>query len=493
MLFLNRLKRNIVLMLLPVITIGVFCLRFQQNFFYYYLPNSQMNDEIIYYKTVEGMIRYGIPQGYFGYNESHALVGTYGAWSPVVYVLDYICGKVFGWNIYTPIVMRIVLASAGFFIYSMTCKPGRKETGYVLLFMSAFTIYARFLASQMFEPCIITMMIMFAAFLTKTKDQGIDRYFVFLSLIILFLTLIRPYFAVLWLIPVAQSNDKKKQITGCLLMIISPIIFFMISHYLTAEYFEVMIDMDWIKLIYREPLTAMMEMVSNMKEKSILINEYMIEAFSEGNYIGLHFFFFYLLTVVLILLSVRGKTKDMIPWIIINVVIWLMIINLYNVQEGWRHLMPFIVTEGILLMSMEGNHIVKVVVLGMAIYLCFFRIDVFTYPMYSERMEEQLIEMNREMTDKISIDAENRWDNTIIWAFSDSGGKYNWNTLYALPAGMGINICMHEYVMENFDNLQSRYIACTHNGDIADECRSRGYEDIYSSDDYNICIYRRTE
>lgn len=49
-----------------------------------YLPGSQWNDELFYYKQVEGIITYGYPQGFFGFNESHALKLSFAAWSPVL-------------------------------------------------------------------------------------------------------------------------------------------------------------------------------------------------------------------------------------------------------------------------------------------------------------------------------------------------------------------------------------------------------------------------
>ena len=32
-------------------------------------------------------MQYGAPQGYFGFNESHAAVGTYAAWGPAVFLV----------------------------------------------------------------------------------------------------------------------------------------------------------------------------------------------------------------------------------------------------------------------------------------------------------------------------------------------------------------------------------------------------------------------
>ena len=38
------------------------------------------NDGIFYVKQIDAMVHYGMPKGYFGYNESAAQIGTLGAW-----------------------------------------------------------------------------------------------------------------------------------------------------------------------------------------------------------------------------------------------------------------------------------------------------------------------------------------------------------------------------------------------------------------------------
>lgn len=89
-----RFKPYMLLPILPLLAVAIFCLRYHQDLFSYYLPNSLWNDEVIYFKTIEGIKEFGIPQGYFGYNESHARMGTFGAWSPVIYLFDAMWGGV---------------------------------------------------------------------------------------------------------------------------------------------------------------------------------------------------------------------------------------------------------------------------------------------------------------------------------------------------------------------------------------------------------------
>ena len=52
-----------------------------------FLPVSSWSDEVIYSKQLAAAVQYGAPQGYFGFNESHAAVGTYSAWGPAVFLV----------------------------------------------------------------------------------------------------------------------------------------------------------------------------------------------------------------------------------------------------------------------------------------------------------------------------------------------------------------------------------------------------------------------
>ena len=52
-----------------------------------FLPVSSWSDEVIYSKQLAAAVQSGAPQGYFGFNESHAAVGTYAAWGPAVFLV----------------------------------------------------------------------------------------------------------------------------------------------------------------------------------------------------------------------------------------------------------------------------------------------------------------------------------------------------------------------------------------------------------------------
>ena len=83
-----------------------------------YIPSSTWNDGLYYYKLVEAILEHGFPGGYYGYNESHALALSFGAWSPVLLLPWVIWGAFFGWSLMSPVICNIVLMSLAVFIFT---------------------------------------------------------------------------------------------------------------------------------------------------------------------------------------------------------------------------------------------------------------------------------------------------------------------------------------------------------------------------------------
>lgn len=111
------LIKSLLLGLLPVICCLVYCAAQGHQLSDVYLPSSEWNDELLYYKQVEGIINYAYPLGYFGYNESRALTLSFGAWSPLLFFPWIIWGLLFGWNFMSPILCNIFLMSLSCFLF----------------------------------------------------------------------------------------------------------------------------------------------------------------------------------------------------------------------------------------------------------------------------------------------------------------------------------------------------------------------------------------
>ena len=122
-----------------------------------YLPASYWNDELFYYKQVEAVVNYGLPQGWFGFQEMHGSVYPFAAWSPAVLVSYIAWGLLFGWGFMSPIYANIVYNMIAMVGFVLLVRPGRKQSLFVLLMLAAFGPYSRYLLSAMPETIYMSM------------------------------------------------------------------------------------------------------------------------------------------------------------------------------------------------------------------------------------------------------------------------------------------------------------------------------------------------
>jgi hypothetical protein len=96
---------------------------------------------------------------------------------------------------------------------------------------------------------------------------------------------------------------------------------------------------------------------------------------------------------------------------------------------------------------------------------------------------------------ELALKTENvpNYDNVVIWVFSDeltgTGETVltDWQILYALPEGFGVSCCYAEYVEENFEKLQSKYITIPAGSRLEQMCID--YEKRLVGADDRVCVY----
>ena len=126
-----------------------------------YLPSSEWNDELFYFKQVEGIVNYGFPRGYFGFNESHALQLSFAAWSPVLVFPWILWGLLFGWNLLSPVICNIVLLTITMFVFVWLVKPTWKQLGILTVLFSLYSLFVRYMLSGMPEVICFSLLILF--------------------------------------------------------------------------------------------------------------------------------------------------------------------------------------------------------------------------------------------------------------------------------------------------------------------------------------------
>lgn len=83
------------------------------------------------------------------------------------------------------------------------------------------------------------------------------------------------------------------------------------------------------------------------------------------------------------------------------------------------------------------------------------------------------------------------YNNDVLYYYKQVEGvvKYGCPMGYFVPQGMGINMCSNAYILDNFYDLNSRYITTNIGSEVEEKSIYSGYEVVASSKNTNI--YKR--
>lgn len=100
------------------------------------------NDEVSRWDQINTMIHCGKPLGYYGYNGTHASIGTWGPWGWASLVPYYLFGKLFGWHFNSMAIANMTFLSLSIAVFLALTKPKVKQTLLILFIYisSAITI-----------------------------------------------------------------------------------------------------------------------------------------------------------------------------------------------------------------------------------------------------------------------------------------------------------------------------------------------------------------
>ena len=146
----------------------------------------------------------------------------------------------------------------------------------------------------------------------------------------------------------------------------------------------------------------------------------------------------------------------------------------FNIPASCKHFGELIVL-GIFFVGFESK---KEIVLGLTIaFVWVFGVQVEFYPCVEKDviLEKEINDASERLEGVFAVSSEkDNWDNTIIWVLADDAGEVWWQGLYAIPAGMGINLCTNDYIIDNYADLKAKWIYTNNSGDIDAFCEKEG-------------------
>ncbi|MBQ7926770.1 MAG: hypothetical protein IJ335_10830 [Lachnospiraceae bacterium] len=490
--------KALLLSLLPLLACVILCGIDGKMIWDVYLPLSEWNDEIFYYKQVEAMVEYGIPQGYFGFDESRAPYASFGAWNPLVLIPYVLWGWIFGWNLLSPILCNIVLLMAAVFGYVLLVRPDKRQCFALVVLYMASMFTTRYCLSVMAEAILMFYGILFLGFCISNRREA-KKYKLFWAIfMVVQLALIRPYLLTLILWP-AYEIYKKSKWKACGIVVITGIgsigLYFAIVGTICAPYFRSLINTDWIKTFFwAGPWEGIKFTIKQILDAGL---EYLgmcldgIRGVTERHGLALQFLVILVVLCVQTIIELVKKKKDLYQHLLLTISFGgslLALLLLYQLHAGGRHLMLF-VTMGVFIIShMEGKRMGKVVVTAVLLAFAFIQMPDRTLyervPYETETAHEEYMQLKTALEEGMELKTEEvpSFDNAIIWTISDmvegESRETYWQHLYAVPAGFGINCCSDGYVKHNFETLQCRYIMIPCDGDLEEMCKAAGKAEV---------------
>ncbi|MCM1100319.1 MAG: hypothetical protein NC079_03065 [Clostridium sp.] len=541
------LCKALLLALLPAVCCIVSAAAEGRNIGEVYLPGSEWNDELFYYKQVENMVRFGYPQGYFGFNESHGLKLSFAAWSPVLVLPWVVWGLLFGWNLMSPVLCNMALMMAAMFVFVWLVKPTWKQMGVLTFLFCLYTLFVRYILSGMPEIICISHLIVFYGLAVSHGRREHPGKLAGLFAIAGLLTLMRPYMLLFLLLPAyywisaARRRGRMWQgilgsaaVSGAFL-----VCYALLKHYFGAEYFAPLFFTDWITTFFTAGFReGLLNFLHTLYWKGLDFCAYAIQGIRTGWTSGA-FFVGYLVTMAVLIWQTvadgmrlrrsaaepgprevladpdsrkspagtgsRDRTDSLRAQFVAEAHLALSFVGMlvalllmYKLIEGSKHLLTFIAAGIFVVALMETRFFKKAVILGAAFaYLySYMAVDAYDYqvPYLQKERQAQVEEWRVRFADSLELTRENtpNYENVVIWVFNeqnDSGENMKWQLLYALPEGFGISCCKKEYVLENFDRLNSRYIVAQTGAETAARCETAGLRELARDED--IVLYAR--
>ena len=473
--------RAAVLACLPVIACLVCCAARGQGIGQVYLPSSERNDELIYYKQVEAILEYGYPRGYFGFNESHALKLSFAAWSPALMLPWVLWGLLFGWNLLSPVLCNLFLLAGAMLLYGMLAKPDWKQTGIISLLFFLYMPFSWYMLCGMPEIGCMSLAIVFygaaAGWLRRRRGGLLAVMFALAGL----LTLMRPYFLLFLLLPAyfwifrdaaggsrgmadsggtggkgrapgrggkpGEGRVRWGAVLGTAAVFAAVLgAYAWIGHFLAAAYFRPLYRMDWLTAFFQKGLGGgLKNLFGSLYYSGREFVSYMKQGMVSGLPAGGIFCCYVVMLLILFWQSVRDvvalrrleaggeRRRELGGQLALEghlafsflAMLFATLLLMSNFHDGCKHLLTFLAAGIFPIARMRTVYWKKAILTGVAFAFVFSyhgaAFEAYQPTFYQEAVALGLEGFGADVERELALagDAGPSYDNTVIWVLSD--------------------------------------------------------------------------
>lgn len=457
-----------------------------------YLPASSWSDEVYYVKQLSAVVQHGAPQGYFGFNESHADIGRFAAWGPAVFYLYAIPGLIFrGQNAF--LLCNLFFVVAGWLCFVWDTRLSWQRQLLFGLAMAALNAPIRYVFSAMQEPLHYAFVLaaagLTAAIRRRCKHSGATWAVLFF--VCAAATLARPYNAVLWLFPLVLAWPQRRAVAGTIAgAAVSAAGTLVLMKKFYAPYLFTNVDLGAVEeLLAGRPIDAARDVWHKLLDAFRQLGQ----EIGAGSRVGsCYLLLFVLLGVTLACLAWDAAHKRPLFWkscaLTITLVVFLALMLMYRPVDAVRHT---IVYDLLLLAALLAEQppltaaaapvllaVLSMVGIRMTTAVGDSDASTFAMPAYSEALAQEVADLRDAFTEsQAQLQSSDPWNHVCAYVL---GGGSHFGMLYAVPDGMGLQFDEEEYLLDPANEIHSRYVMTNTDSSVGRYLEENGWTLLYN-------------
>lgn len=488
--------------------------------------NTTWNDEVGYYRVVRILRYYGVPRGMTGFNEITSGNVPYGPYNVFTYIPYYLISLVTGCDSHNYIYFcNIIMAVLANIVFVALVRPGRMQSLLTALFFLTQLIAARYTWSGMAEASyhfyIVVFMGLVIWYLKSPDASRLSKDLALLAMVLLTFAfgVMRPYFAVMFLIPlylVVFRNNKIGEFSRFIstLLILAAMFGTVVLMYyfmgFIAEYFEVAPALKLAQIIRSGQAGQIFQSLLQVNKESVRSAIDMIKEYRWAGGIAFLFYFEWAILFVEYIAALVKRKKDgsaavMFLLLVSGIMIYEATILLYKSYQLHRMLLAitiayslFLIAFGTILPWVNAAAVIAcvsfyIVMKPAAFALPQINADSITDEQLQEYKETLIKNLPMQQVPAIGMfDAPDSldpyWENTVAKITEDNNVQLS----FVLPDYLSLNFCSEKYMSQCIknDGFSSRYILVKTDSDLNEMCRTR-YKNIWEGIGHSI--YDRTK
>lgn len=460
-----------------------------------YLPASTWSDEAVYTKLLEAVVNFGAPQGYFGYNESHAEIGRYSAWGPIGTWIYAVPGFFLRGN-NSVLLCNIFFILVGWLAFSYMAHLSVAQQLLFGTILALLSVPIRYIFSAMQEPLYYALMLAVIGIGSYIRKKGSKVAWFVLCVLCILSTWARPYNIALWIYPFALAWPKQMKCLACLGgMSLSLASALALMDKMNAPYFFTTVDLGLFDLLARMDISAAGQYVVEKLSTAFQVIVQDIQNAVAGNGGGCYLVFLLLLVGTGVCFVWDWYHKKLCFWkgcsLSFSLTVFGALVLMYPSQVA-RHML---ILDLMMLATLVYENLRMAIGLAVGIGVLtvvgmieLAPLDTYAIPSYNENMAQEIVLLQNVLQESEASDNRNNpWDHTL--AYSLELGSYT-GILYAVPEGMGIQFDTEDYLSCMTNEIYSRYIMTISDGLVERRLIDEGWSLLYEGG--KCVVYKRT-